>query len=182
MKRLLITISACIILLWTVSPAAAKDWCSEALMRENFGAAIEACTQAIEARTGDLYVNLVNRGAAYSELGMYDAASADFDRAIELEPKLPKAYNLRGYSRALEGRYSEAESDIKYALEIEPGSTSVIVNMVELYALQNRTDLACTWMKKLIEKGEKYWSRIRSAKAQNNMRNSPCFPPQAPGR
>ncbi|GAB4485523.1 MAG: hypothetical protein OHK006_11830 [Thermodesulfovibrionales bacterium] len=182
MKRLLLTVPVCIILLSSVLPAAAKDWCSESLKRETFGAAIEACTQAIDARTGDLYANLVNRGSAYSELGMYDAAAADFDHAIELEPKLPKAYNLRGYARALEGRYPEAEKDIRHALEFEPDSTSVIANMVELYALQNRMDLACTWMKKLMEKGEKYWSQIRSVKAQSNMRNSPCFPAQAAGR
>lgn len=182
MKPCIRTALACIVLCWFASTAAAADWCHESLKREKYDAAIEACTTAIESKSGDLYANLVNRGTAYSESSLYDAAITDFTRAIELEPKLPKAYNQRGYSRALAGRYDEAEKDIKTALELDPDSTVVLVNMVELYALQNKTDLTCLWMRRLIEKGEKFWNQIRSGKAQNNMRNAPCFSEPSTGR
>jgi tetratricopeptide (TPR) repeat protein len=37
-----------------------------------------------------------NRGIAYGEKGEYDRAIADYNRAIQLDPKLAFAYNNRG--------------------------------------------------------------------------------------
>ncbi len=59
-----------------------------------------------------------NRGKAYLELGMYDNALRDFERALILDPFLGDAYSNRGTVYLFKKEYDRAIADNKRALEI----------------------------------------------------------------
>lgn len=72
----------------TLSPAVAED--SDACFRESGDVAIAACSRIIDSRKS----NRANRVEAYASRGQewyakhdYDKAIADFNRAIDLNPK-----------------------------------------------------------------------------------------------
>ena len=46
----------------------------------------------------------------------YDAAFADFDRAIEFDPSNARAYSVRGYAKSLRGDYTGAINDLDEAI------------------------------------------------------------------
>ena len=49
-----------------------------------------------------------------------EAAIADFDRALQLDPKLVDAYVDRGLALLLQGKETEAAKDLERALAIDP--------------------------------------------------------------
>jgi len=53
-----------------------------------------------------------NRGTAYAELGEYDRAIEDYNKAIELNPDLAEAYNNRGIAYAKLGEHDRAREDM----------------------------------------------------------------------
>ena len=66
-----------------------------------------------------------NRGTAYSELGNQRQAISDFDRAIEINPNLARAYNNRGTAYGKLGNHRQAISDFDRAIEIKIGRAHV---------------------------------------------------------
>ena len=60
------------------------------------------------------------RGIAHGELGNYDAAIADYTKAIEISPNLSQAYNNRGNAYDDLKNYDAAISDFTKAIEINP--------------------------------------------------------------
>ncbi|HEX2526415.1 MAG TPA: tetratricopeptide repeat protein [Geminicoccus sp.] len=74
-----------------------------------------------------LAVTLNNRGVAYSQLGNFDAAIADYLRAQDLKPGDPTtvrnlrfAYVTRGLASANRGNRAAAKQDYDRALEVDP--------------------------------------------------------------
>lgn len=61
---------------------------------------------------------LVNRGVMLMRTRDYQAARADFDKAISLEPTLGEAFVNRGVSRMADQAYSDALSDIDQGLAL----------------------------------------------------------------
>src|SRR3954462_4330034 len=65
--------------------------------------AIEGCTALIEAGDGSVAEQTaiyVNRGTAFSRVGMFRLAMADLDRAVALSPGAEMAYLARGTAAA----------------------------------------------------------------------------------
>ena len=62
----------------------------------------------------------MNRGNAKAELKEYSEAIADYDKAIELDPKLAPAYYNRGITYRELGKEEEAKKDFKKAQELDP--------------------------------------------------------------
>ena len=60
--------------------------------------------------------------------GCFEAAIADYTRAIELNPGHCRAYYNRAFSRDRLGRCEEAIADYSRALEIEPGNPAALHN------------------------------------------------------
>jgi tetratricopeptide (TPR) repeat protein len=60
------------------------------------------------------------RGREHAGQGRYDAAAADFDRAIELDPNHAPVYLYRAIMLMDQGRYAEAIADNTRVIEIEP--------------------------------------------------------------
>ncbi len=50
-----------------------------------------------------------NRGVAYKSLGNYTQAIADFNKAIEINPRLGEAYNNRGVAYKNLGKYTAGD-------------------------------------------------------------------------
>ncbi|MDQ3101913.1 MAG: tetratricopeptide repeat protein [Bacteroidota bacterium] len=64
---------------------------------------------------------LMDRGAAYSIIGDTAAAKADLDRAVELSPRDPVAWNSRGFHvHAAQGRHLQAIEDYDRAIKFDP--------------------------------------------------------------
>ena len=63
-----------------------------------------------------------NRGTSKNNLGQYEPAIRDFDKAIELDPDYAKAYNNRGTSKHNLGQYESAIRDYDKAIQLDPGN------------------------------------------------------------
>jgi tetratricopeptide (TPR) repeat protein len=50
----------------------------------------------------------------------YDQAISDFNKAIEIDPRLAHAYNNRGWAYMKKWRYDQAISDFDKTIEIDP--------------------------------------------------------------
>ncbi len=76
---------------------------------------------AILSRKPDDVAALLERGAAHAMLGDTAAARADLDRAIELAPRDPVAWNSRGFHlHAANGRHEKAIADYDRAIKFDP--------------------------------------------------------------
>jgi lipoprotein NlpI len=53
-------------------------------------------------------------------MGLIDQAVADFDRAIQLDPKHPAGWRNRALSRGLAGDHAGAQQDLVEALRLRP--------------------------------------------------------------
>jgi tetratricopeptide (TPR) repeat protein len=63
-----------------------------------------------------------NRALAYSLLGMFDKALADYDSALTITPDFPLALNNRAWSYYKLGRPRDGIADVEKALQLSPGS------------------------------------------------------------
>ena len=54
-----------------------------------------------------------NRGATFSDMGQYELAIKDFNKAIKLDPTLVRIYKHRGNAYEKLGKTAEAEADFK---------------------------------------------------------------------
>ena len=82
---------------------------------------------AVQARI--LASSLFNSGNAKSSKGDLDGAIADFDRALELDPKDASTYNVRGYTYMLKGDYERAIQDCSHSIELnETGNNPFAYN------------------------------------------------------
>jgi len=62
------------------------------------------------------------RALAYSLLGMFDKALADYDEALTITPDFPLALNNRAWSYYKLGRPADGIGDVERALQLSPGS------------------------------------------------------------
>ena len=77
-----------------------------------------AAEKTSNPNTAELYYN---RGFAYDELGQYQEAINDFDKAIQLDPNYITVYNNRGVVHGKLGEYEQAIQDFNKIIELNPG-------------------------------------------------------------
>ena len=70
------------------------------------------------AQTSQLADDYNSRGLAKETKGDHDGAIADYNRAIELDPKQPRAYMNRGFAKQANGDVDGAIADYNRALEL----------------------------------------------------------------
>ncbi len=87
--------------------------------------AIAACTRIISAgtsSTSELVLVYSFRGLHFEQKGQFDKALADFDRAIQLDPKSAVPYGGRGAVYLEKGDYDRAISAFSEAIRLAPPS------------------------------------------------------------
>ena len=82
------------------------------------------------------------RGAGYLEKDEYDHAIAEFDKAIEINPKSAQAYWCRGIVYLKKGEYDHVIADLNMALEINPKYASVYYSRGTAYFKKGEYDQA----------------------------------------
>ena len=65
-------------------------------------------------------IEYISRGLAKQAKGELDGAMADYNRALELNPKYALAYANRGYVKQVKGDLDGAIADFNRALELNP--------------------------------------------------------------
>jgi len=83
--------------------------------------AVVLCSRALDEESlarRDRAGTLVNRGVMLLRSKAYDAARADFDKAITLEPTLGEAFVNRGVSLMADKAYAEALAEIDRGLAL----------------------------------------------------------------
>ncbi len=74
-----------------------------------------------------------HRGVTYGQMGQYEQALQDFDRAIQLDDKYAWAIANRGVTYRLMGQYEQALQDFDRAIQLDDKNASVIANRGETY-------------------------------------------------
>src|SRR3990167_8898039 len=67
----------------------------------------------------------IEKGEAYSKKGQSDKAIAEFNKALELDPKNARVFNDRGLEFWFKGDIDSALADYNKALEINPSLAMV---------------------------------------------------------
>jgi tetratricopeptide (TPR) repeat protein len=118
MQRLSGALSVLLLALVMCRPALADDvdTCIKAAGDES----IAACTRVIAAGQGNLSWAYNHRGSAYQAKGNDDRAIADYDEAIQLDPKNARAYNNRGIAYHAKGNNDRAIADYDEAIRVDP--------------------------------------------------------------
>lgn len=103
-------------------PAFADTWdtCAKVEKEED---AIAACSKLIDRgkeSRGNRSIIYANRGAAYLNIGDYDAALKDLDEALHLDAQSAHALYNRGATYYLKGAYEDAIRDLTRSLKLEP--------------------------------------------------------------
>lgn len=84
--------------------------------------------------TAEAYFRL---GWLYQNQGQYNQAIADYDKAIELDPKYVFAYNNRGIAYYSQGDYQRAIADYDKAIELDQMYISTSIGGLPMYGKAN---------------------------------------------
>jgi len=104
--------------------------------RHDYRRAIDLYSHLLEEdpRPGVLPVVLIHRGMAYFSLGDYDRAHDDFDRAVNLNADLRRAYHYRGISFIRRGDNEAALEDFTASLALDNRQYDVLLSRSQTYA------------------------------------------------
>ena len=169
----------------TPAPNLASQSCTKAdkaLAEGKSQPAIRLYTQCLE--TANLTPEqratvLTNRGNVYFREGEQESATADFDKAIELNPDLTIAYYNRGLAAFVIGRYEDAIADSSAAIRLDPTMAAAFYNRGAAYAnmkeypkaiadLTEAIRLRPNWALAYSARGDAY---LRSGDAENGSRD-----------
>lgn len=135
------------------APDSAEDYLKRGVARVeqgNLAGAMADYTRAIEinsrlapgflCRGGEIAVSdlfnalaLNNRGFAHYRNGDWDQALADFDRAIQMQPRLADAYSNRGNVWQQKGELQKAWHDFNQAIKLNPRHSAAFNNRANLH-------------------------------------------------
>lgn len=88
--------------------------------------------------------------------GDYKMAAHDFNKAIELDPKNPGFYFIRGVTSERLGKYNEAIVDYNKSLELDPKASMVYFNRGVAYGKLGKYSIAIADFNKVIKLNHKY--------------------------
>ena len=97
-----------------------------------------------------------NRGMVYDNMGRFDKAIEDFDKAIALNPSYLDAYNNRGLVFKEMGRFDKAIEDFDKATALNPSDPDPYYNRGVAFAEMGKFDKAIDQFDKTININPKY--------------------------
>uniref|UniRef100_H0VB60 Small glutamine-rich tetratricopeptide repeat-containing protein beta n=1 Tax=Cavia porcellus TaxID=10141 RepID=H0VB60_CAVPO len=100
-----------------------KDEGNNHMKEENYAAAVDCYTQAIELDPNNA-VYYCNRAAAQSKLSHYTDAIKDCEKAIAIDSKYSKAYGRMGLALTAMNKFEEAVRSYQKALDLDPENDS----------------------------------------------------------
>ncbi len=106
-------------------PDHAQTWSDRALLRSltgSLGPALADYARSLQLRRDP--ATYLRRATVFGMKGDLDAAVADLDAALSLQPDYPEAYYRRGQARLEQGRKAEGEADILKARELAGAQSS----------------------------------------------------------
>lgn len=102
---------------------------AEQAKRGNYSQAISLLTKVIQSSLNQqTAMDYNNRGLMYFHSGQLEAAIADYNRALELNPNLAAAYNNRANCYANQGKLVDALVDYDRALDLNPFHLRALIN------------------------------------------------------
>lgn len=131
------------------------------------------------------YTAFIMHASANNQIGKWQEAKSDFSRALELNP--PKEtcgliYSSRATVQARLGNIEEVNNDINRSLEINPESMGGYYNFACAYAILGKTNEACNYLKRSIERGFNQWDHIKIDSDFDKIRNTACYKEIMQGR
>ncbi len=109
-----------------------------------------------------LIIALEERGESHRWAGRYQEALADFNRAIELDPRRDSAITIRSLTYQAMGRWEETLADFSRAIELDPSSAWAWVSRGQAYRLMERYEEALADYSRAIELAPTHASAIAS--------------------
>jgi len=91
-----------------------------------------------------------NFGVYYFGRQFYDSAAAEFQRAVDIEPKFSPAWNMLGYSKKLLGDLPGAEQVYLKYIEVIPGEANPYDSYAELLLKMGRFEESVTRYKQAL--------------------------------
>lgn len=91
------------------------------------------------------------RGLAHYETGQYDKAFSELTKAIEIDPKLARAYVTRGMAHNDKGEHDLAIADFTKVIELIPTDAHAYINRGMTYLNKGAYDPAVADFSKAIE-------------------------------
>ncbi len=91
--------------------------------------------------------SLLREGKSYLEEGSFERARARFLAAIEVDPKVPEAYNGVGVTYRVRNALDDALAWYKKALSADPDFGDAYYNMACVYSLQGKEKMALRYLK-----------------------------------
>src|SRR5262249_40868894 len=95
-------------------------------------------------KKGPHYVAYTSRGIAFLDTGNAEAALADFNSALKMNPSFSYAYNNRGSILSDQGRYDEAMGDFDAAITNNPYLADAYDNRANALARKGEPEKALT--------------------------------------
>jgi len=102
-------------------------------------------TGSANARRADARA-LLRDGEAWLREGNFEAARRLFERAVEVDPRVPEAYNGVGVTFRMRDDLAAALGWYKRALAVDPDFGDAYYNMACVYALEGRKDMALRYL------------------------------------
>ncbi|RPJ43860.1 MAG: tetratricopeptide repeat protein, partial [Deltaproteobacteria bacterium] len=81
-------------------------------------------------------------GGFYTDIGAYDKAIKEFNKALELDPNYGEAHNELGYNYLWMGDYSKAVEHFKKYVSLRPGEANPLDSLAEAYFYMGQLDEA----------------------------------------
>lgn len=128
---------------------------------------------------GMTYVSLAKSNPK-TESENYNNALLEFSKAIEISPKYAEAYSDRGVVYMQQKKYNKAEQDLKKAAEINPKDPYILYNLVALYSIEKKNDLALDYLDQALANGFNNYDVLRPSGKDSdpdlaNLRKDPEF-------
>jgi tetratricopeptide (TPR) repeat protein len=134
-------------------PSPAEQGAAE-MVRGDVATAVTAYTEALRdtGLANDRRATILNdRAVANARLGQVKLALEDYNRAVELFPEYPVAYNNRGNLLVAVGQFDEAMKDFDRALVLAPGYAAAYSNRANAEMKLGKPDIAIRDFTKAIE-------------------------------